>query len=127
MVDNDTYREKFLKCPFCLLPICGPPRHIDTPFGDTVEGGGCGCGAVFVFDRTGRMLGEAFMNCLAFAFDWNYERAVEAGEGSYEEAVVMYDKRFKKFMLDDGGRFDRQPKFYFVRRLKAGGDKNGSA
>jgi hypothetical protein len=115
MKGAEEYRETVLKCPFCLAAL-GSPAEIDTPFGDTVEGGFCGCGSAFVFDRTGRLLGEAYTSALALAYNWDYDAAFGAGEGEYEEAVVSYNTRWQKYILGDGGRFDRSPKYYFIKR-----------
>jgi hypothetical protein len=117
MSGKDEYRERILKCPFCMTPLSGEVE-IDTPFGDTIEGGFCGCGTAFVFDRTGRMLGEAYIDALALAYNWDYDAAFSAAEGEYEEAVVRFNTRVRKYMMEGGGRFDRSPKYYFIRRPK---------
>lgn len=109
------YRDRTFRCPFCLAPL-GVEEDMPTPFGDTVDGGRCACGARFVYDRSGKMLGEAYMEALAFAFDWDYDAALSGGEGSYDEEVVRFDPRMGKYFLGDGGKFDRSPKYYFVRR-----------
>lgn len=109
------YRDRTLRCPFCLSPV-ELQEGMQASFGGTVDGGRCGCGAVFVHDRTGRLLGEAYMDALAMAFGWDYDAALGAESGSYEEAVVRFEPRIGKFLLDEGGRFDRSPKYYFVRR-----------
>jgi len=111
------YRDKYLKCPFCFERIMDF-REVESPFGDTHDGGGCGnCGAVFIFDRTGRLLGEAFMEAIALAYDWDYDKALEAADGGYEEMAVQYDTRSGRYLLGDGGPMNRHPKYYFVRRL----------
>ncbi len=111
-------RSKILQCPFCA-EIPSVPMEIDTPFGSTVDGGNCPCGAVYVYDRTGRMLGEAFSDALALAFEWNYDAAFSAAEGSYEEGVVRFNSRARKFMTGEGDPRDRSARFYFIRRKKA--------
>ncbi len=111
-------RSKILQCPFCgEVPTV--PVEIDTPFGSTVDGGNCPCGAVYVYDRTGRMLGEAFSDALALAYEWNYDAAFAAAEGSYEEGVVRFNKRARKFMTGEGDPRDRSARFYFILRKKA--------
>jgi len=109
------YRDRTFRCPFCLAPL-GVEENIPTPFGDTVDGGRCACGARFVNDRTGKMLGEAYMEALAFAYDWDYDAALSGAGGGYDEEVVRFDPRLGKFFLGDGGKLDRSPKYYFVRR-----------
>ncbi|MEJ2182476.1 MAG: hypothetical protein P8Y66_03025 [Nitrospirota bacterium] len=111
-------RDVVLRCPFCHTAL-GGPLEVETPFGDTVEGGFCGCGAAFVFDRSGKKLGEAYMDALSLAFNWDIEAALNSGADGYEEGVVRHDTRSGKYFLGDGGRFDRNPKYYFVRKKKA--------
>jgi hypothetical protein len=110
-------RGKYLKCPLCG-ETPGVPMDIDTPFGGEVEGGRCGCGAVYVYDRTGRMLGEAFTEALVMAFDWDYDAAFQAPEGSYEEGVIRYNTRSNQFFKGEGDTRDRCARFYFIRRKK---------
>lgn len=107
-------RDKILRCPFCKVTI-GEIRDIEAPFGSTLEGGACACGACFVHDRTGKLLGEAYMDALAMAYDWDYDAAL-AGEGGYEEAVIRFDSRFCRYFLGDGGPMDRSAKYYFIKR-----------
>ncbi len=111
------YRDRILKCPFCMGPL-NVVENIETPFGDEVDGGSCRCGTVFVYDRSGKKLGEAYMEAIAMAYDWDYDAAMEAADGGYEEAVARYDARHGKYLLGEGGRFDRNPKYYFVKRKR---------
>jgi|GEM_PF-815307 len=110
-------RDKYLKCPLCGQTP-GIPSDIDTPFGGEVEGGNCDCGAVYVYDRTGRMLGEAYSEALVMAFDWDYDAAFSAPEGSFDEGVVRYNGRTNQFFEGEGDVRDRSARFYFVRRKK---------
>ncbi len=113
------YRDKRFKCPFCFELIVDN-REVENPYGETLDGGTCvHCGAVFIYDRTGRLLGEAFMEAIAFAYDWDYDKALEAADGGYGEAVVRHDFRTGRFFLGDGGRLNRNPKYYFIRRNRA--------
>ncbi len=111
-------RSKILQCPFCG-ETPGIPIEIVTPFGDTIEGGNCRCGAVYVYDRTGRKLGEAYTEALVLAYGWDYDRAFAAPEGSYEEAVVRFNSRVRKFIVGEGDIKDRSAKFCFIKRKKA--------
>lgn len=114
-IDTSDYREKVLKCPFCG-EIIGMPEEIKTPFGDTLEGGRCGCGALYVFDRTGRKLGEAYSEALALAFDWDYDAAFSTPVEEYDEAVIRFHSKVGKFMGGEGDYRDRSSKFYFIKR-----------
>ena len=115
---NAEDRNNILKCPFCA-EVPTVPVGIDTPFGSTVDGGNCSCGAVYVYDRTGRMLGEAFSDALALAFEWNYDAAFSADEGAYEEGVIRFNKKTRKFFSGEGDPRDRSARFYFILRKKA--------
>lgn len=117
---EDIYREKVLTCPFCMKPVM-PPMEIETPFSDTIDGGICGtCGAIYVYDRSGRMLGEAMTSALAFAYNWDYDAAFYDDGPGYKEVVVRFDAKLKKFMVDQAShaRVDRNPKYFFVKRNK---------
>lgn len=105
-----------LQCPFCKETL-EPPSEIKLRF-ETIEGGRCTCGAVYVYDRTGRNLGEAFTSALVLAYDEDYDKAFSAPEGDYEEAVIRYYQRLGRFVEGEGDRLDRSPKFYFLKRKK---------
>lgn len=119
-------RDRVLRCPFCKT-ILREPVEIDTSFGGSVEGGFCGCGTVFVYDRTGRREGEAFMEAMAMAHNWDYDAATSASEDSYEEASVRFDRNTGFFFYNEdiagggggaGGKIGRGPKFCFIKRKK---------
>jgi hypothetical protein len=117
MVREDKYRERVLTCPFCRTPL-GDPVETETPFGNTIEAGFCKCGTVYVFDRSGRMLGETYTEALALAFNWDYDKAYSGGE-LYEEAIVRYSAKWRRYVLDDDRRMNRDSKYYFIRRQRA--------
>src|SRR3989304_3706659 len=104
--------SKEFKCPFCGS-LLEPPVEIKSGF-EVFEGGKCSCGAVYVYDRTGRKLGEALTEALVFAHDGDYDKAFTSDE-DYEEAVIRHNQRLNRFLEGDGGRLDRSPKFYFLR------------
>jgi hypothetical protein len=116
MVENSN-TSKVLKCPFCKTPLSGC-LEIETPFGDTTEGGFCGCGTTFIYDRSGRKLGDAYMEALAMAYKWDYDAALKGADGGFNEAVVRYDPKFRKYFIGDGDRSDRNPKYYFIQRKR---------
>ncbi len=117
IADEKEYRGKVFRCPFCLANILNIV-NMDTPFGATLEGGKCVCcGAVFAVDRSGKNQGEIFMDTLAFAFDWDFDAAIEADPGSYEEAVVRFNPKVAKFLLGEAERVDRSPKYIFIKRV----------
>ena len=66
--------DNSLNCPFCEKPI-DEPQEIKTSFGSTFTGGKCGCGAVYVFDRGGHNLGDAYVDALAYACNNDWDKA----------------------------------------------------
>ncbi len=116
-VDDKEYRDKVFRCPFCLENIRCITK-MDTPFGATLEGGCCmNCGARFAVDHTGKNQGELYMDTLAWAFDWDFDAAISAEEGTYEEAVVRFNPKIAKYLLGDADRLDRSPKYIFIKRI----------
>jgi len=108
---RDNSRE--FRCPFCES-LLAPPTELRSGL-EVFEGGRCTtCSAVYVYDRTGRMLGEALSIALIFANNGDYDKAFSEG-GEYEEAVLRYNPRLNIFSLGDGGRLDRSQKFFFLR------------
>jgi hypothetical protein len=81
-----------------------------------MEGGKCACGAVYASDHSAKNQGEIFMDTLALAFDWDFDAAINAKEGDYEEVVVRFNPRVAKYLLGEGERRDRSARYYFVRR-----------
>lgn len=62
------------KCPFCgnIFEI---PCEIKAKLGNVFSGGRCSCGAVYVFDRTGHNLGEAYVDALVLSCDGDWDMA----------------------------------------------------
>lgn len=116
IADEKEYRDRFLKCPFCLAAITDK-RRITTPFGNDIDGGRCECGSAYVHDYLGKNLGDSFVDAVAMAFEWDYE-AFEDPDKPYEETMVRLHTN-GKYLLGDGGKYDKFPKFIFVRRLDA--------
>ncbi len=117
IADDKEYRGKVFRCPFCLADILDI-ADMDTPFGTTLEGGRCApCGAVFSVDHLGKNQGEIYMDTLAYAFGWDFDEAINADPGSYEEAVVRFNPKVAKYLLGEAERADRSPKYIFIRRF----------
>lgn len=104
--------SKEFRCPFCDR-LLEPPIEIKSGY-EVFDGGKCLCGAVYVYDQTGRKLGEALTQALIYAHNGDYESAFSNEEG-YEEAVIRYNQRLGRFLPGDGGRLERSPKFYFLK------------
>lgn len=91
------------KCPFCqrLIDI---PHEIRTRLGNYILGGECECGAVYVFDRSGHNLGEAYVDALNFACEGKCDSPWNLIPGEdYEEILLNYEWRTHTF-IDRGRR-----------------------
>ncbi len=54
-------------------------------------GGICPCRAVYVLDRSGRNMGETFMDALTFLSRGDYDKAVNLGTDDYETVDLDYN------------------------------------
>ncbi len=115
---SDRYRA--LTCPFCgRLPE--EPHKIEMRFGETI-GGRCDCGAVFVNDETGRLLGEAFNDALVMLYHEDYDAAQNASEMDYEEEIISFDKKLGRYFQgpdtgrSGGGMLNRRSKYLFLKK-----------
>ncbi|MEC4675630.1 MAG: hypothetical protein VST72_01730 [Nitrospirota bacterium] len=94
---NRSDNPDILACPFCKSPI-DKPREIENGFGDTFTGGKCVCGAVYIFDRSGHNLGEAYVDGLAYACDGDWDKAWGLiPDEDYEVRELSYDGRRNRF------------------------------
>jgi hypothetical protein len=83
-----TYRgSEKPSCPFCGEPFGRPPDVQPREEGDFYKWV-CSCGAVGAYDATGNNLGEALMEAIAFAYDDDWEKALDM------EADKDYDIRY---------------------------------
>jgi len=86
-----------------LCPFCGKlfekPRDIKAELGNTFTGGKCSCGAVYVFDRAGHNLGEAYVDALVFACNGDWETAWQlTPETDYDIKSYYYDESSHQLM-----------------------------
>ena len=72
MSRND--EDSILRCPFCDSPI-EEPQEMMSSFGSTITGGRCTCSAVYVYDRTGHNMGDAYVDVLNLACDGDLDKA----------------------------------------------------
>lgn len=109
------HRESFLRCPFCDAPI-GEPEEIMGKFGNVFSGGRCGCGAVYVYDRSGHNMGDAYVDVLNLACDGDMDRAWALDpEKDYEMLELGYNSRKNKFGSHSKARISRSPVFLFLK------------
>ncbi len=114
-------RNRMLSCPFCGRSQ-EMPRQIDMRFGQTT-GGRCECGAVYVYDESGRMLGEAFNDALVLLYGGDYDAAYSAGEDEYEEEIITYQKRLHRY-VQGSAPFDRSAKYLFLKKTSPVSEKD---
>ncbi len=113
-------RRRVLTCPFCGR-VPEEPHKINMRFGETT-GGRCECGAVYAYDETGHLLGEAFNDALTLLYGEDYEAAQSASEGAYQEEMISFDRRLGRYFRGNeaaggiGGLLDRRPKYVFLKK-----------
>ncbi|MDA8173727.1 MAG: hypothetical protein M0018_03940 [Nitrospiraceae bacterium] len=108
-----TDRYRILTCPFCGREP-EAPHTLKMNFGEA-QGGRCECGAIYVYDETGRSLGDAFMDALALLFDQDYDAALSATEDDYEEETITFDRRLGRFVADSK-QMSHASKYLFLRK-----------
>lgn len=107
--------DSILRCPFCDSPI-EDPEDIMSRFGNTFSGGKCTCSAVYVYDRTGHNMGDAYVDVLTLAFDGDLEKAwSKTPNEDYEILELTYNTRRHRFGRETGSRGRPSPSFLFVR------------
>lgn len=111
-----------LVCPFCKSSLVRP-APIKTGPGQQVPGGKCGtCGAWYLFDPTGKNVGEIMMQALEIAASELSKNALElvAGE-DYDDVVLSYDWRTHRSSGVAQGFADRYGRLYMVKVKKKPG------
>ena len=108
-------RKKPLECPFCenLLskPIALRSGALD------ITAGICKCRAVYVLDRSGHNLGEAFMDALVFACNGDYDKALSLMPEEYETHTFEYDCNMNT-ACPGGDTISKTPKLFFIKLKK---------
>lgn len=90
-------RDREPRCPFCDR-LFDRPHEIRARLGNEFSGGKCECGAVYVFDRSGHNLGQAYVDALNFACEGKYDNPWDLIPGEdYEEVLLYYDWRAYSF------------------------------
>jgi hypothetical protein len=103
--------DNMLQCPFCSRTI-DEPAEIKTGFGSSFTGGKCECGAVYVYDRGGHNLGEAYVDAMAYACNGDWDKAWSlVPDEDYEVRELSFDSRRNKF---SGMRRGVTPTFMFI-------------
>ena len=106
--------DSILRCPFCDSPL-EEPMDMRSRFGNTVAGGSCTCGAVYVYDRSGHNMGDAYVDALNLAYDGDLEKGWSMTPGEdYELLELTYNSRRHKFGREAVTRGKLSPGFIFV-------------
>jgi len=110
--------SSMLRCPFCDSLI-NEPAEMTGRFGNTFSGGSCVCGAIYVYDRSGHNMGDAYVDALDLAYDGDLDKAWSmTPDKDYEILELSYNKRRHKFGREVVSRGKPSPGFIFVRLKK---------
>lgn len=110
--------NSILRCPFCESPI-EEPQEIMSRFGNTFSGGRCACSAVYVYDRTGHNMGDAYVDVLTLACDGDLDKAWSmVPDEEYEIIELTYNTRRHTFGREAVTRGKLSPGFLFARLKK---------
>jgi len=84
---------------------------------ESVQGGVCGtCNAIYIFDPTGKNLGEVMMQALGMVAEkLSKDISKMTAETDYEDAVLNYDFRSHRSTGISKGFMDGQGRLYIVR------------
>jgi len=100
-----------LQCPFCDNYLARP---VEINFKSMeFTGGICRCGAVYLLDRSGRNLGETYMDALTFLCRDDIEKALSLSEEDYE--TVDLDYRYDSNTTGRRGGVGKSSKILFAR------------
>jgi hypothetical protein len=78
-----------LQCPFCNTYLRAP---MDINFKDMeFTGGICTCKSVYLLDRSGRNLGETYLDAITFLCRGDYEKALNLDPSEYETVDLDYN------------------------------------
>ncbi len=121
MASMNSFRD-VLSCPFCKRPI-GEAEEIVSRFGDVITGGKCECGAVYVYDRSGHNMGDAYVDALNLAYDGDMDKAWSSVPGQdYEILELNYNVRKNKFGRESTSRGKISPGYLFILVREKGAD-----
>ncbi len=113
-------------CPFCG-EFFGRPSEVRTKLGNVITGGRCKCGAAYIYDRTGRNLGEAYVDGLVFACndDWDMAWSLAPDE-DYKMVPMCYDESSHMAIGDpgQGGRAQENMLFFKLMRREESSTHN---
>lgn len=100
-----------LQCPYCNNFLIRP---VEIRFKNMeLTGGICTCGSVYLYDRTGRNLGEIYLDALTFLCRGDLDRALALAPEDYEDTDFEYD--FQTNRIDARSASGKSGRVIFVR------------
>jgi hypothetical protein len=110
---------RVLQCPYCDNFLARP---VDIKFRDMeFTGGICRCGTVYLFDRSGRNLGEIYLDALTFLCRGDIERALSLGHEEYEDVDFEYDYQTNR--IDARSKSGKSGRVIFMRLRERADDQ----
>jgi hypothetical protein len=107
-------RKNPLQCPFCDNFLARP---VDINFNSMeIQGGICTCRAIYVFDRTGHHLGQAYMDGLQFICKGDIDKAMSLSPEDYEDIDLDYN--YPSNTSGRAGEGEKSGKLLFIRLTK---------
>lgn len=103
------------QCPFCGAPLKRPGEMKIGPT-DVVQGGRCGCGALYLADPTGKNVGLMMAQALVAAADMLEKEIGDlVPDEDYQEAVLGYDWRNHRSTGVSQGYMDGNGRLYIMK------------
>jgi hypothetical protein len=102
-------------CPFCGVGLARPTL-LKINAGETVLGGTCSCGAIYLSDPTNKNVGEVMMQALSMAAEKISKDISEMASGvDYDDVVISYDARNHRSTGPSRGFADRSGRMYVLK------------
>lgn len=103
------------RCPFCDADL-KRPGPVTVSAGETVQGGSCSCGAVYLVDPTGKNVGTIMVQALGIAADTLSKRMEELlPDEDYTDAILSYDWRTHRSYGVSAGYMDGYGRMYILK------------
>ncbi len=107
-------RKRSLQCPFCDN-LLGRPVEINFNSMELL-GGICTCRAIYVLDRTGHQLGQAYMDAMQFICKGDIDKALALNPEDYEDVDLDYN--YASNTSGRAGEGEKSGKLLFMRLTK---------
>lgn len=102
-------------CPFCRSKLERPAQMVINAM-ESVLGGTCSCGAIYIADPTGKNVGEVMTQAMSLAAEKLSKDITElvAGE-DYEDVILSYDWRIHRSPGVSKGFMDGYGRMYVLK------------